>query len=324
MKNSKKVFILTEAVLGVLAVLLAALMLLEENEGELYKVSVIIDNSEDNQWTAFRYGLRMAATDQQLEMSVVSTEGGLTLEEQQSLIRQEIDNGADGIIVQPVSGQESEDMLKKTAKKVPIMLVETSAVQEKEDSALQVTSPDNQAMGEALAKELLKDCDDNNIGGKSLGILSGPSQSQALLDREKGFRDTMKGTGARVSWSVSAAFGEEEDPLEDLPKVDFVIALDDESLTAAGEYSAANDLHGAIVYGIGNSTEAAYYLDTGEVECIVVPDEFNVGYQSLQTISEKLKHFFGKLEDRSVSHTVIRRDTLFTKENQEILFTMSQ
>ena len=33
MKNSKKVFILTEAVLGVLAVLLAALMLLEENEG---------------------------------------------------------------------------------------------------------------------------------------------------------------------------------------------------------------------------------------------------------------------------------------------------
>ena len=58
-------------------------------------------------------------------------------------------------------------------------------------------------------------------------------------------------------------------------------ALDDNSLTAAGECSASNNLHGAVVYGIGNSTEAVYYLDTGSVECLVVPDEFNVGYQSL-------------------------------------------
>ena len=36
-----------------------------------------------------------------------------------------------------------------------------------------------------------------------------------------------------------------------------------------GEYAAANNLHGALVYGIGNSTEAVYYLDTGIVGCLV-------------------------------------------------------
>ena len=322
MKNSKKVFILTEAVLGVLVLILAVIMLLDRNGKEPYKVSVIIENSEDNQWAAFRYGLRMAAKDRQVEVSVVPTEGIMTLEEEKELIKQEIYNGADGLILQPVPGSDTEEMLKKIEKKVPIMLVGSAAAVE-EAETFPVTQPDNYTMGQALAEELIRDRADN-LRGKSLGIVSRTGDSQAVLDRTEGFREALKGCGTRISWNVEGIFGEGEETLETLPKVDFVIALDDGSTTAAGEYAAANDLHGAIVYGIGNSTEAVYYLDTGRVQCLVVPDEFNVGYQSLEEMSGKLGHIFGKMEDRQTDHTVIRRDTLFTKENQELLFTMSQ
>ncbi len=322
MKNSKKVFILTEAVLGVLVLILAVIMLLDRNGKEPYKVSVIIENSEDNQWAAFRYGLRMAARDRLTEVSVVPTEGIMTLEEEKELIKQEIYNGADGLILQPVPGSDTEEMLKKIEKKVPIMLVGSAAAVE-EAETFPVTQPDNYTMGQALAEELIRDCADN-LRGKSLGIVSRTGDSQAVLDRTEGFREALKGCGTRISWNVEGIFGEGEETLETLPKVDFVIALDDGSTTAAGEYAAANDLHGAIVYGIGNSTEAVYYLDTGRVQCLVVPDEFNVGYQSLEEMSGKLGHIFGKMEDRQTDHTVIRRDTLFTKENQELLFTMSQ
>lgn len=202
------------------------------------------------------------------------------------------------------------------------MLVGSAAAVE-EAETFPVTQPDNYTMGQALAEELIRDCTDN-LRGKSLGIVSRTGDSQAVLDRTEGFREALKGCGTRISWNVEGIFGEEEETLETLPKVDFVIALDDGSTTAAGEYAAANDLHGAIVYGIGNSTEAVYYLDTGRVQCLVVPDEFNVGYQSLEEMSGKLGHIFGKMEDRQTDHTVIRRDTLFTKENQELLFTMSQ
>lgn len=324
MKNSKKVFILTESVLGILVIILAVVMLMGRNGKELHKVSVIVENSDDNQWAAFRYGLRMAAEDQEMEMSVVSTEGTMTLEEQQALAQQEIDNGADGIILQPVPGEDTEEMLKKIEKKVPVMLVESTASQEPQNSSFPVTQPDNYAMGKALGAELLKDCGDN-LKGKTLGIISETPETQSAIDRERGFREALKGQGVKVSWSVAGTSEEgNTDPLGSLSKVDFVIALDDTSLTAAGEYSAANDLHGAIVYGIGNSTEAAYYLDTGAAQCLVVPDEFNVGYQSFQEVAEKLGHSLRKMEDRETDYTVIRRDTLFTKENQEILFTMSQ
>ena len=322
MKNSKKVFILTEGILGFLVLLLAVTMLLDKNGKEPYRVSVIIENSEDNQWAAFRYGLRMAARDRLTEVSVVPTEGIMTLEEEKELIKQEIYNGADGLILQPVPGSDTEEMLKKIEKKVPIMLVGSAAAVE-EAETFPVTQPDNYTMGQALAEELIRDCADN-LRGKSLGIVSWTGDSQAVLDRTEGFREALKGCGTRISWNVEGIFGEGEETLETLPKVDFVIALDDGSTTAAGEYAAANDLHGAIVYGIGNSTEAVYYLDTGRVQCLVVPDEFNVGYQSLEEMSGKLGHIFGKMEDRQTDHTVIRRDTLFTKENQELLFTMSQ
>ena len=265
----------------------------------------------------------MAAKDCQTEISVVPTEGIMTLEEEKELIEQEIYNGTDGIILQPVPGTDTEEMLKKMEKKVPVMLAGSRAVRDS-TGAFPVTQPDNYAMGRALAEELIRDCGDN-LQGKTLGVVCQTADSAAALERSAGFREAMEGSGAKVSWNVEGIFGEgESDSLEALPKVDFVIALDDRSTTAAGEYSAANDLHGAIVYGIGNSTEAAYYLDIGRVQCLVVPDEFNVGYQSLEEMSRKLGHSFRKMEDRQTAYTVIRRDTLFTKENQEILFTMSQ
>ena len=175
-----------------------------------------------------------------------------------------------------------------------------------------------------MAEELLKDYS-GSLDGKVLGIFSKTGDSQAALERKRGFLEALKNTEASISWSVAAPFSEEgEALLEDQPAVDFVIALDDNSFTMAGEYAAANDLHGALVYGIGNSTEAVYYLDTGIAGCLVVPDEFNVGYQSLTEAAEILTHYFHKMHDRTVSYTVLRRDTLFSKENQEIIFTMSQ
>lgn len=276
------------------------------------------------QWSAFKYGLRMAAEDLKLEMFVVSTGGPLTVEEEKNLIEREIENGADAVIVQPALGDDAEKMLLKMEKKVPVMLVEYTASGEKEASMIPTAEPDNYAMGTALAEELLKDYN-GNLDGKTLGILQETDSTEAARNRQKGFADVLKETGAEICWSVSGPLMEKEENFLGIqPGVDFVIALDNDSLITAGEYSAAKNLHGALVYGIGNSTEAVYYLDTGIAECLVVPDAFNVGYQSLTEAAKRLGKYFYKMQDRTVSYTVIRRDTLFSKENQEVLFTMSQ
>lgn len=324
MKNGNKMFILIEVILAAAAAVLAALMLLGNTGRDTEKISVIVRNSDDNQWAAFKYGLKMAAEDHGVEMFVVGTEGEMTVEEQERVIEQEIDNGADAVIVQPAPGADTEAMLKRIENSVPVMLAGSTASLDKEESALPVTEPDNYAMGKALAEEMLEDYA-GNLEGKTLGIVSETAESEAAVNRRQGFCDVLQDTGVKVVWNVAGDFtADGQGSLEELPAADLVAALDDVSLTSAGQYAASNDLHGAVVYGIGNSTEAAYYLDTGNVECLVVPDEFNVGYQSLAEIAASLQHHFRRVGDRSADFTVIRREELFSEANQELLFTMSQ
>lgn len=314
MKNSKKVFLLIEVVLGIMVIIMAFFMIRERSGENLERISVIVQKSDDNQWTAFQYGLKMAAEDQGVELFVVGTGDELTVEEQKNLMEQEISKGVDGIILQPILGKDSGKMLEKIEKKVPVMLIEHS-VPEKEDS-FPIIQPNHYAMGMALGEELLKDYN-GNIKGKTFGFTAENMGSLATTERILGFTNALEGRGGEIIWQDSK-------DLQQQPKVDFVIALDDSSLVSAGEAAAANNLHGSLVYGIGKSTEAVYYLDTGIAVCLVVPDEFNMGYQSLAEMSKKIKHSLYKMKGDTVSYTVLRQDNLFSKENQELLFTMSQ
>ena len=316
MNNSGKWFHVIEAVLAVMVILMAAAMLLEKNSKQYRKISVVIQDAEDTQWAAFRYGLKMAAQDQKVELVVASTADVLTKEEQLNTIKREIELGADAVIVQPVPGDDLEQKLRHLEKKVPIMLVEYTAAKEREKSQLPSVEPDHSAMGEALAEELKKDyC--GNLSGKKYGILMKADAPHAMNSRRQGVEKALQDTGIVCSWVVDSS-------VENKPKVDIVIALDNNSLIKAAEQAAANNLHGALVYGIGNSTQAAYYLDIGSVECLVVPDEFSVGYYSLTEAAERLRHFFRGMKSRVVAYTVIRREELFEERNQEILFTMCQ
>ena len=319
-------FIFIEAVLGTMVLFLAFLMLREKNVDKSYQISVIVENADDTQWSAFKYGLKMAAEDKGAEMVMVSTGASLSQEEEKKLIEEEIKNGADGVIVQPVSGEDTQQMLKKVGNKAEIMLVDDilSGIEK-----FPVIQPDAYAIGKTLVEELLKDHGGKtlveellkdyggNLEGKTLGILNGKEGLKSSAEKEKGFIEALQGTGAEIVWSDTQI-------TENMPDVDFVIALDDNSLRAAGEMAAANNLHGAIVYGIGNSTQSVYYLDMGIAECLVIPDTFNVGYQSLTELVNKLEKAFYEYENQEISYTVMRKENMFSKENQEVIFTMSQ
>ncbi len=324
MKNSKKMFLRLEASLAFFVVLLALIMVQEQRGKVRHKISVILQDSDAMQWSSFRYGLKMAAKDQEVELVIASTGKMQTVEEEINAIEEEISRGADAVMVQPIPGKDSEAKIKSVGGRTPIMLIGQIASKSRESSKLPVTEPDHYAMGKTLAEEMLADYN-GKIEGKTIGMVSSYADSQAILERRQGVEEVLKETDARILWSVAVQDGEtEEHNLDQQPKVDLVLALDNSALTVAGECVSGNNFHGALVYGIAHSTEAMYYLDTGMVECLVVPDKFKEGYQALTEVSECLTHFYRNMKDHTLSYSVIRRDELFSKENQEILFTMSQ
>ncbi len=322
-KRNKKTFVLIEAVLASLVGVVALLMILESRDDE-FKVSVIIRDSDDNRWSAFKYGLRMAAEDEGAEIFVVGTDEVLTAEEEKSLLEEEINNGADAVIMQPVPGEDPKEIVEEFGSRLPIMFVEYAPDGDGKTSGVPAVGADDYAMGATLAEELLRDYG-GSLEGKRLGILSQTTDLTAVYERGRGLGDALEGKGAKNVWIVSGSFiGTDINFLAKQPEVDIVIAFDDDSLTMAGECAAANNLHGAEIYGIGNSTEAVYYLDTGIVECLLVPDEFSVGYRSMMEVAGRLKRSYWEIMDERVPHTVVRRETLFSEENEGLFFFFIQ
>ena len=321
MMNNKKGFVLTEVILMIMVIGLALMMISGQNKKALDKVSVILENAGDSQWSALKYGLKMAAEEQGIELAVVDVEEGLDAEAQKKVLEREIEDGADALIVQLVLDKNDQEVLKKIEKRVPVMLVGYEAEKGETRYDLPVIKEDNYEMGQALAEEMLKDFE-GNIEEKKIGLLLASTDSNMLSSRECGFKDALEDKNANIlELSLDSLLDREENTES---KVDIVIALDDSNLTAIGEYLASSQPHGELLYGIGQSTEAIYYLDKGIAECVVVPDEFNVGYQSLSEVARKLDHYFENMKKQTVSYSVIRKETLFSKENQELLLTMSQ
>ena len=321
MMNNKKGFVLTEVILMIMVIGLALMMISGQNKKALDKVSVILENAGDSQWSALKYGLKMAAEEEGIELAVVDVEEGLDAEAQKKVLEREIEDGADALIVQPVLDKNDQEVLKKIEKRVPVMLVGYEAEKGETRYDLPVIKEDNYEMGQALAEEMLKDFE-GNIEEKKIGLLLASTDSNMLSSRECGFKDALEDKNANIlELSLDSLLDREENTES---KVDIVIALDDSNLTAIGEYLASSQPHGELLYGIGQSTEAIYYLDKGIAECVVVPDEFNVGYQSLSEVARKLDHYFENMKKQTVSYSVIRKETLFSKENQELLLTRSQ
>ena len=321
MMNNKKGFVLTEVILMIMVIGLALMMISGQNKKALDKVSVILENAGDSQWSALKYGLKMAAEEEGIELAVVDVEEGLDAEAQKKVFEREIEDGADALIVQPVLDKNDQEVLKKIEKRVPVMLVGYEAEKGETRYDLPVIKEDNYEMGQALAEEMLKDFE-GNIEEKKIGLLLASTDSNMLSSRECGFKDALEDKNANILELSLDSLLDREENMES--KVDIVIALDDSNLTAIGQYLASSQPHGELLYGIGQSTEAIYYLDKGIAECVVVPDEFNVGYQSLSEVARKLDHYFENMKKQTVSYSVIRKETLFSKENQELLLTMSQ
>lgn len=323
MKNNK-IFILVEAVLAILAIILASVMLNGNTNSVVGKVAVIIPDSDGNQWASLRYGLKKASKDFNTEMFVVDTGKTMTVKEQQHLIDQEIKQGADAIILQPATGANMEAMLTKSDHQIPILLIGSKASLTSKTTALNTVEPDNYAMGKALAKEILNDYS-GNLAGKTIGLVSETKSTEAVARRQQGFENGIKGKGAMISWQTSRSTETDQTKKRSqLTRTNVLVALDDQSLTILGNQVKTNNLTGPVVYGIGHSTEAIYYLDTDAVECLIVPDQFSMGYQSLSQLAQFLKHPYKGIQDQSVSFRVIRREQLFSEKNQQLLTTMNQ
>lgn len=285
---------------------------------EVHRVSVIVSDSGNDRWTALHQGLEQAANDYDIDLNFVSTVEFSTVEEELAVIWRELDNGAEGVIVQMNSSMGIEQEMEDIANRAAVMLLETDVFPEE---VYAFGGPDNVALGMALAEAIKEDFGET-LDAKTVGILCGNQEQLAMQERLQGIQDGISDTGAKVVWIIDGTDEANVDAVMREEAVDIVVALENsetELMVDCMQGTAESTL-----YGVGCSEKAVYYLDKGVIRTLVVPNEFNMGYQSMEAIATQLRYRLTKADNCQVDYLVVDRMNLYDEDNQKILFPIVQ
>ena len=247
-------------------------------------------------------GMEKAAEDSKVILNYVVVPPTATLAEEQLLAEQEIADGAGAVLLEPVSTAGSGKMAEELSQRAAVVLLGERADMEAAGHFGSV-SADNYAIGVVLGKEIAELLPD---GGR-IALLPESDARGSIAARRQGIREALRGSAVQVQ--------------EETQGVALLVGLEDSALTAAAE-SAAADEKRPLVVGVGNSNRNIYALDRGDIADMIVINEFNMGYLAVAEAKKKLSSGLREMEQLRVGDTLVARDTMFSAENQKLLFPL--
>ena len=247
-------------------------------------------------------GMEKAAEDSKVILNYVVVPPTATLAEEQLLAEQEIADGAGAVLLEPVSTAGSGKMAEKLSQRAAVVLLGERADMEAAGHFGSV-SADNYAIGVVLGKEIAELLPD---GGR-IALLPESDARGSIAARRQGIREALRGSAVQVQ--------------EETQGVALLVGLEDSALTAAAESAAAEEKQ-PLVVGVGNSNRNIYALDRGDIADMIVINEFNMGYLAVAEAKKKLSSGLREMEQLRVGDTLVARDTMFSAENQKLLFPL--
>lgn len=315
MKKSKITFLVTEILLAILTIFFVINIFSAEKPQK--RVAVIVENSGDERWENFIDGMKQAASLENIHLIICNTDEIENAQEEKNLINEQLKNNVDAFIIQAAPGYDVSEMLQEVLMKdKPFVLVVNDALTPEIENDIHAVSnfpkimPDNYEMGYQLGMELLQK-NENDIRGKTVGIVGGIADTDSAKKRQRGLEDALDGSGCKILWRVNTEYGQSVAAMvKEQEPVDFIAALESGALEQLGE------MKGSLLYGISRSGKSIYYLDTGMVEGLVIADEYYMGYRSVVEISQAMKQNLYIIQNHTVEIRAMQKEDIFTEENQ--------
>lgn len=323
MNKSRTTFLIAEILLAILTIFLVRNIFSIEKPQK--RVAVIVENSGDERWDTFINGMKQAADLHNIHLIICNTDEIEDAQEERSLIYEQLDNNIDALIIQAAPGYDVSEILEEVSVEKPVILVANDALTREIEEDIQATSrfprvmPDNYKMGYELGRELLRK-NENDIKGKTVGIVSGVADTDSAKKRQRGLEDALDGLDCEIRWRVNAVYDQSIGTMvKEQEQVDFIAVLETGALERLGEMTVDESLQGALLYGISSSTKGVYYLDAGIIESLVMADEYDMGYYSVVEISRVLEHNLYAIQNHTIDLKILHKEDIFTEENQKFL-----
>ncbi len=291
----------------------------EEKGRKIIFIPKVIDEDNDF-WKLLIEGVRMAAAENQMEVTIVAAETEDDYEAQNELIEWAVGEKPDAILLTPSSLTETTPYAQKVVDQgIPLILVD-SAIDE--DIADTVIATDNVKLGEVEGSYMKQYATEDSC----IVIMGHVEGSSTAIEREKGVR---KGLGEYEDRIVEVVFCDSDydkafelmtELMEKYPDIDLVAGLNEYSAVGAARAIKAENRQDRIrVVGIDSSLEEIQFLEEGIFEIIVIQNPFKMGYLGVEAAAKILN---GEKVVKKVDSgcELITKDSVYTEENQKLLF----
>lgn len=271
-------------------------------------------------WRIVEQGASVAAKEYGVSCEVTGPTAEGDIDRQIQLVEQAISQKPDAIILAAGDYEKLVPVCKKAhAAGIPIFTVDSNVDFDKVQGFV---STDNYELGKKLAQQV-----DSLIGtNEKFGVIGHVKTVTTAIDRERGLLENAANAAARTAGvaycngSVQIAREQATQMLREHPDIRCMVGLNESS--ALGVAYALQDL------GLGGKTKLVacdsseqqiQLMEQNVIQAFVIQNPFNMGYISVKNTVDFLQNKeIPKFYD--TKSVVVTKKTLYTKENQKLLF----
>lgn len=289
----------------------------DNKEEPVYNISIIVYGNDTGRWDNMKQGAEQAADGTDAEVSLVMMSSESDAKEQIALIRREIENGADALLIAACDSTVIEDYIRHSGIDIPVIFVQNGL---DDNSGQWYVSADNYRMGHAIADTIAA----NERRWIKAAVIADEMDRKSVEDRFNGVYDPLsKYVDDVVVWkrnenendSQTIQFLQRELTEE---AVDVVVSLDTDTTEALMD--AVDNLNKDIkIYAIANSDKAVYYLDSGKIKTLLYENDFSIGYIGVGAIMNRDRYEHDKIAGM-IDYEIVNEDNMYSEKFEKLLF----
>lgn len=288
-------------------------LLQEQTRPEVLSISILTRDADSSLWTNTRLGMEQAADELNAELRFLSLSAPNDAAEQDSLLRREIEGGADAVIAVPADPDALASTLSELSPACPVVSMESPA-----EGVTGTVAADPEALGQALAAALLEDW----TTGPVLLLDTGGGINHAITARLEAARAALADAGVPVTVQTCAG----ETLATDLGALlantgcKWVMTLD-----AAATLHAAEGMQLAQrtvpIYGVGSTVDIIRALEQGTIAASAIWSDYAAGYLAVEQAVSAAQGEEGTFTPLPFS--ILRGEDIYEPNNQKLLFPVA-
>ncbi|WP_297241264.1 substrate-binding domain-containing protein [uncultured Flavonifractor sp.] len=292
-----------------------------------HTVTLVAKSTQTEFWLSVFAGAEAAATEYNLQLTIVGPETEEDYESQNTMVAQAVEDGAEALVFSAIDYENNAAAIDAAARKgVKVVAIDSSV---DSDQVSIYIGTDNYAAGQMAAQAAL----DRVAGELKVGVVNYDISSANGQERERGATDVFAQSGRAEITAVINTLAEAEQAewdaaamLQNHPEINVLLAFNEP--TSVGAAQAVKELglsETVFLVGFDSNVATVDGMQEGSVDALIVQNPYAMGYLGVESAYKLLTGQEGGLEHVvDTSTQIVDRSNLFTMDSQKALFAFEQ